>query len=254
MPTSTARLLAGLGFLLVASASTASTGCAEPPLEEPSGSTTSELSFCELLAGGAAAATAVAVSSATATGSCAATAAAATVMTGGIAAPGSVVCLAPAASAAVSTVAAALAGGVAYLVCGHLESRVASAASDDGATAGTAAPPQVDYAQCEGRNSMNRSRQSAAECPASGTSNRLDVVYCHESFSGGSSNYVGPDGKRWMCTGGSPHYPCLPSIANGGDASHRHYYDTRYNFSPNRACCYYAEVETRVTCGVHNVP
>lgn len=262
MPYSLSRATSAVGVLVVVAISATSTGCAQPELDEPEGSTSSELRSCEVLASAAGATAAVAVSSAGATGTCAAGAAAATVMTAGVAAPGTVVCLAPALSTAVSSVAALLAAGAAYLICGEVESRVtlaSIAANGDDDTRATPAPTtRVDRTQCEDLNPGgldnpgNRSATSSSQCPPDGQRHeRLDRVLCTVPVVPSQIDYRDPSGRGWNCAGRSPHHPCIPTLANGGDATHRHVYRGRYNFSPNKACCFYQDVEIEVRCGAY---
>lgn len=242
--------VATFGALALAFATTA---CAPdpPPLREEKAELTSKLTGCELLAGAAGASATVAVAGASATGTCATGAAAATVASGGVAAPGALVCLIPAGGTVLATITGLLAAGATYLVCGAVESVLESRANDDGETRAPATPAQ-NTAQCEGKNPKNVSAESAGECPGEDQTSRLDVVYCSEAFEGGTFDYVHPDGSKWNCGGKSPHYPCLPSVENNGDATHRHYYRTRYNFSASKGCCFYQETEERVTCGSQN--
>lgn len=233
-----------LRSLLALAVTVSAIGCASPPVaDEEQGSTTSHLSACEVLASAAGATAGVTVLAASATGTCATGAVAATVVTGGAAAAGSVVCLAPAAGTALAAVAAVFTAGVTYLVCGAAQSRIESV---EGSEVTPAPVSRIDETQCEGRNASNISSETADGCPGEGTTSRLDVVYCFESESG---EWVSPEGTRWNCGGKSPHFPCLPTQANGGDATHRHHYTTRYNFSAAKACCFYSEKEDDVTCG-----
>jgi len=253
MGVTTARGMVSWSWRILFAALVATAGCAAPEVEEEQGSTTSNLSGCELLAGAAGASAAVAVSAASATGTCASGAAAAAVVTGGVAAPGSVVCLAPAAASGLAAITGMLAGGIAYLVCGRLESRVEPADEAPAQPSGPAS--RVDRAECEGRNPRNISTDFAEACPYEGRDSRLDIVTCSESFAGGPSDYTDPSGRRWNCGGKSPHHPCYPTLANGGDATHRHYYTTRYNYSAAKACCFYSEREYKqATCGYDYVP
>lgn len=78
--------------------------------------------------------------------------------------------------------------------------------------------------------------QTAAACPADRDVDRTDIVNCTPVGDGGAGNWSPPppSTERWQCSG-KPHFPCYPTAANGGKASHINHDRQEYNFA--RGCC-----------------
>jgi hypothetical protein len=243
--------------LVVVSVSVLAVGCAVPEVEarEDVAETTSNLGGndggCELLAKAAGIGTRVAATALLATGVCAEGAVAATVVSGGLAAPGSAVCLAPAAAATAATVASLLATGLAYLICGATKTYLEEYEASEAAKAKPKNPA------CEGVHEKNISADSADECPKNKQATpRIDRVFCKPKGKG-LGNHVDKQGQDWLCfdptTGqlAKPHFPCLPNAENDGYVTHTHFTEDRYNFSAQKKCCFYREEPIEVKCGAY---